>query len=117
VATETQKKVAGNVYSALYGEVGRFVAGWSFMNLLGAMWLQMLWLLTATETPRRCRNWECDKVIAFKQPDQPAEGTRRNDRSGGYRTRIDKKFCNKTCRDHYHYLTKTKPRRHAARGS
>jgi hypothetical protein len=113
VATETQKKIAGNAYPALYGEVGRFVAGWSFTNLLGAMWLQMFWLLTATETPRRCRNWECDKVIAFKPPDQPAEGTIRNDRSAGYRTRIDKKFCNKTCRDRYHYLTKTKPRRHA----
>jgi hypothetical protein len=37
VATETQRKVAGNAYPALYGEVGRFVPGWDFINLLGAM--------------------------------------------------------------------------------
>jgi hypothetical protein len=42
-----------------YGELGRLVAGWSFTNLLGAMSLQMFWLLTATETPQRCKN--CDK--------------------------------------------------------
>jgi hypothetical protein len=113
VANETQRKVAGNAYPALYGEVGRLVAGWSFTNLLGAIWLQMYWLLTADEEPQRCKN--CDKIIAYEQPDQPVEGTTRNNRSGGYRTRIDKRFCDKTCRDRYHYLTKTKPRRRAAR--
>ncbi|HLL98722.1 MAG TPA: hypothetical protein VK276_06555 [Rubrobacteraceae bacterium] len=115
VASETQGKIAGNAYPALYGEVGKFLQGWAFTNLMGAMWLQMFWLLTATEAPRRCRNWECDKIIAYEQPDQPVEGTIRNNRSGGYRTRIDKRFCDKTCRDRYHYLTKTKPRRRAAR--
>jgi hypothetical protein len=117
VASETQGKIAGNAYPALYGEVGKFIQGWDFTNLLGAMWLQIFWLLTATEEPSRCRNWECDKIIAYEQPDQPVEGTARNNRSGGYRTRIDKRFCDKTCRDRYHYLTKTKPRRHAARES
>ena len=113
VATATQERIAGNAYPALYGEVGRFVAGWSFMNLLGAMWLQMFWLLTATEEPQRCRN--CDKIIAYEQPDQLMQGTKRNDRSGGYRTRRDKRFCGKKCRNEHTYLTKTKPRRQAAR--
>lgn len=120
VATETQKKIAGNAYPALYGEVGRFVAGWSFTNLLGAMWLQMFWLLTATEAPRRCRNWECGKIIALDQPIQPTEGKKRNDRSNGYRTRIDRQFCpdnNDRCKNRYNYLTRVKPRRRAARES
>jgi hypothetical protein len=111
VASETQRKVAGNVYPALYGDVGRFVPGWDFMNLLGAMWLQMFWLLTASEAPRRCKNWECDKIIAYEQPDQSTRGTNKNDRSGGYKTRIDKAFCSKRCSNRYNYLTRTKPQR------
>jgi hypothetical protein len=115
VARETQARVAGNAYPALYGEVGRFVSGWSFSNLLGAMWLQMFWLLTASEEPRRCRNPECDKIITYKQPEQQTQGTKKNDRSGGYSTRKDKSFCDDRCRSRHHYLTITKPRRHAAR--
>jgi hypothetical protein len=113
VAFQTQVRIAGNAYPALYGRVGRLAAGWSFTNLLGAMWLQMFWLQTATEVPQRCKN--CDKIIAYEQPDQLMQGTKRNDRSAGYRTRRDKRFCDKTCRDRYHYLTVTKPRRQATR--
>jgi hypothetical protein len=111
VASETQRKVAGNAYPAPYGEVGNFVQGWDFINLLGAMWLQMFWLLTASEAPRRCRNWECDKIIAYEQPEQPMGLTPKNDRSGGCRTRADKGFCSKRCGNRYNYLTRTKPRR------
>jgi hypothetical protein len=113
VANETQVRIAGNAYPALYGRVDKLAAGWSFTNLLGAMWLQMFWLLTATEVPQRCHN--CDKIIAYEQPKHSILGIKRNDRSAGYRTRKDKRFCDKKCRDHYHYLTKTKPRRHATR--
>jgi hypothetical protein len=111
VASETQLKVAGNAYPALYGEVGSFIQGWDFMNLLGAIWLQMFWLLTASETPRRCRNWECDRIILYEQPEQPMRLVSKNDRSGGYRTRVDKGFCSKKCSNRYNYLTRTKPRR------
>ena len=107
VASVTQEKVAGNAYPALYGKVGRFVQGWDFRNLLGAMWLQMFWLLTAAEAPHRCR--ECDKIIAYEQPYQP-QGTKK-------RGRKKEKFCDKVCSDSYVYRTKTKPRRQAARGS
>jgi len=107
VATETQGKVAGNAYPALYGEVGRFVQGWSFTNLLGAMWLQMFWLLTTAEAPARCR--QCDNIIAYEQPEQP-QGTKK-------RGRKKEKFCSKQCSDRYVYRTKTRPRRHAARES
>lgn len=114
VAAETQHKVAGNVYPALYGEVGSFVSGWAFRNLLGAMWLQMFWLLTASEAPWRCRNPQCDKIIAYEQPEKPLEhkkGERKNPNT--YR---NKGYCNKTCSNRHYYLTTTKPRRRAARG-
>jgi hypothetical protein len=103
VATETQRKVAGNAYPALYGEVGRFVSGWSFTNLLGAMWLQMFWLLTANEAPRRC--WECGEIIPPEPPNQPPGSKKRG--------RKKEKFCNKTCDNRYRYRTETKPRRQA----
>jgi len=100
VATETQKKVAGNAYPALYGEIGRFEAGWSFTSLLGAMWLQMFWLLTAEEESRRCRY--CDKIIAYGESGQRKRGPK-------------SKYCDKKCSDRYHYETVTKPGRRAAR--
>jgi hypothetical protein len=105
VAIETQGKIAGNAFPALYGEVGKFVAGWSFTNLLGAMWLQMFWLLTASEAPRRCR--QCDRIIAYQQPEQP-QGKKKQGRK-------KEKFCSKECSDRYVYLTKTKPRRQGVR--
>ena len=116
VATQTQHRIAGNVYPALYGEVGRFVQGWDFINLLGAMWLQMFWLLTSEETPRRC--WQCGRVITYEQPDQRMRGMDKNDRTGGYRTRADRHFCKfdehgkrDGCKNRYNYQTRTKPRR------
>lgn len=109
VASETQRRVTGNAYPALYGEVGKFVQGWLFLNLLGAMWLQMFWLLTASEEPRKCRL--CDKIIAYKQPEQTKRLTPKNDRSGGYRTGPKKSYCSRKCSNRYNYLKRTKPRR------
>jgi hypothetical protein len=106
VASETQEKIADHAFPALYGEVDEFVQGWSFKNLLGAMWLQMFWLLTATKTPRRCL--DCGEIIPPEQPNQP-QGSKKRGRKKG-------KFCNKECSDRYVYRTKTKPRRQAARG-
>jgi hypothetical protein len=105
VATQTQGRVAGNAYPVLYGEVGRFVQGWSFTNLLGAMWLQMFWLLTASEAPRRCR--ECGEIIPPEPPNLPP-GTKK-------RGRKKEKFCDKTCDNRYRYRTDIKPRRQAAK--
>ena len=38
---------------------GRFQRGWGFENLLGAMWLQMYWMLTAREDEIQCLNSRC----------------------------------------------------------
>lgn len=90
----------------------RFVQAWGYRTLPAAMYLQMMWLLTATgDQVKWCARPECDKVITFDQPEQAAShGMRRNDRSKGYRTRQDKEFCSDNCRAkyHYHYVKKTK---------
>lgn len=117
VMGEAQENVARYCYPAPYLQPnGDFVEGYGFANLLGAMWLQMFWLLIYGHK-RLCWNPECNRIIVPKRPNQPHEGPSRNNRSGGYATRGDKVFCSKKCRNRHTYLTSTKPRRQAARKS
>ena len=93
----------------------RFAQGWGFHTLTGAMYLQMMWLLTATgDEVRWCARPECTKVITYEQPKQSiVTGLKKNDRSNGYRTRKDKIFCSENCKGlyHYHYRVKAKHQR------
>ena len=90
----------------------RYIQGSGFYSLISAMYLQMMWLLTASEEDiRRCRLPRCNKIISYEQPKQVVDpGLKKNDRSKGYRTRSDKEFCNDICRGkfHYHYVKKGK---------
>lgn len=79
-------------------ELGRATAGWGTTSLLGAMYLQMYWLMEAGGEVTRCR-W-CGRLISLVSP-QPSER----------KVRQDKKFCNNACRQRYHYHTRTRPRR------
>jgi hypothetical protein len=99
-------RVAGECYPHLYRQRdGSFKQGWGFKSLLGAMWLQMMWLVTTAEEDIRCCLW-CRRPIDFKRPEQPKEdpGLTKNAR-GKYRTREDKRFCGGRCRAdwNYHY--------------
>jgi hypothetical protein len=89
----------------LHRDGDRIVQGWRFNSLLGAMWLQMMWLVTSKDVPRRCAGPGCNRIISYAQPRQPWEGNdpsidpwKKNDRTRGYRTRKDKKFCSDNCR-------------------
>jgi hypothetical protein len=118
VAAAVQGKVAWNVYPALYQRKdGSFEQGWDFVNLLGAMWLQMLWLMTDSEKIRQCRLPECNRFVYHDErqglPEDP--GLKKNARRP-YKTRKDKLFCTEDHRKRYHYLTVVKPRRQAERG-
>lgn len=69
--------------------------GWGFKNLLGAMYLQMFWLLTEPGQVRRCQASGCNKVLIIEQPEEApgyATGTHRQ-----YKTRTDKQHCNHAC--------------------
>ena len=54
-------------------EDGAITLAWRFNNLLGAMWIQMMWLLTATGSTRRFARSECTRIITFDPGQPPAE--------------------------------------------
>ncbi len=82
--------------------------GWGFHTLLGAMYLQMAWLMTAKEEVR-CKL--CGRVIAFEQPTISSEDLGQKGYRKPYKTRSDKEFCDRVCKDGWYYQNVTKPRR------
>jgi hypothetical protein len=101
----TQQKLSDYCSPAIYREGDRFVRGFGFENLLGAMWLQMFWALTGDEGPR-CKNRDCRNpmpLVRIKGRGRPIE------------------YCDKRCANRERYLLKTKDerreRRHAVAGS
>jgi hypothetical protein len=86
-----------------------FFQGWGFRSLLGAMYLQMMWLMTAASNVKRCEGPGCINIITFDPPESPTsleKGAR-----GKYRTRIDKKFCSRNCKEKWRYHNTLKPQR------
>jgi hypothetical protein len=62
---------------------------WHFENLLGAMYLQMWWVVTSSGDLSRCE--QCGRLISLTRPHP--EGRKR---------RSDKRFCDDACRQAYH---------------
>ena len=89
VAETVSRKVARRCYPVLHGGVGSYQQGWAFDSLLGAMWLQMIWLMTGKT--RRCL-W-CYQILTF---DDDAPKKKRKMRS-------DKDFCSPQHRAKWHY--------------
>jgi hypothetical protein len=90
-------RIRGYVYPQPYRADQGFVQGMRFEALLDAIWLQMLWLLTAGNNVRRCKFRFCRKIIAFETPDQFEDpGTNKNARRK-YKTRVDKEYCDHLC--------------------
>lgn len=99
VGAHVQKKLVTECYPQLVGAYDTpFEAAYGFRSLLGAMYLQMYWLMTSRGEGRRCKGPGCRRVIAFDQPEQPRDPWIHNDRSRGYRTRRDKVFCSQACK-------------------
>ncbi|MDQ5827225.1 MAG: hypothetical protein M3441_23935 [Chloroflexota bacterium] len=72
--------------------------GWSFKSLLGAMYLQMYWLMGSGGEVTRCRY--CGRIISLARPSPDAR-----------KVRQDKSFCDDACRQRHHYHNRTKPKR------
>jgi hypothetical protein len=71
---------------------------WGFDNLLGAMYLQMFWLLGSGANTTRC-DW-CGRLITLGKP------------SPGVKKRPShKRFCDRYCRQKWNYHYRVKPRR------
>jgi predicted nucleic acid-binding Zn ribbon protein len=75
-----QRKIELLCYPTLHQDKGVYSQGWSVKSLLGAMWLQMMWLMLSR--PRHCLS--CKKAL-------PANA------------RSDKRFCDDTCKGNWNY--------------
>ena len=80
------------------------VQGWAFDSLLGAMWLQMLWLMLGE--PRRC--WWCGRLLDVdpEQVEQLGTGPGDAASSGRRKPPSHKHFCSDTngrCRANWNY--------------
>jgi hypothetical protein len=94
-----QNKLTTECYPQLIGTSNlAFETAYGFRSLLGAMYLQMYWLMTARGGVRRCKEPGCPRVITFDQPKLPRDPWRHNDRSRGYKTRAEKVFCSTACK-------------------
>jgi hypothetical protein len=62
---------------------------WGFDNLIGAMYLQMYWLMTSGGSLARCEN--CGRMIALFRTDPK-----------GRKRRRDRRFCDDACRQAHH---------------
>ncbi len=71
------------------------VEGWTFSNLLGAMYLQMFWLVASGEDLARCEHCGLVMSLGHASPE-------------GRKRRRDKRFCNDACRQ-AHHRRKNKP--------
>jgi hypothetical protein len=95
VAETVHLRVTGECYPRLYRQRDdTFRRGWGFKSLLGAMWLQMMWLMSASEEDIHRCPW-CRKTVTFEpSPEQPEHdpGLKKNARKQ-YATRVDKVFC------------------------
>jgi hypothetical protein len=81
---------------------GRFALSYGFKNLLGAIWLQMAWLLSAEDGVRRCKLRTCFKVITFEPGEQvPLEAPK--GARGKPKTYGNKVFCDHNCAAKYSY--------------
>jgi hypothetical protein len=89
---------------------GRFGLGYGFNSLLGAIWLQVAWLLDSDDATR-CKLPDCGRLITI-EPGQAApysefkdaNGKWKSNVHGTYKTRKDIEFCkDRPCRQNYSY--------------
>lgn len=98
-----ERMVADQCHPTLRRKDDGIVQGWGFKNLLGAMWLQMMWLTTA-DSGRRCHRPGCNRAITIKVPKYEELTYTEAERGGKkwyvphkYATRKDKIYCSPSC--------------------
>ncbi len=102
VLQTVQRRLYDESHSQLYRyDTGEVVGGLGFNSLLGAMWMQMSWLLMADTAVKRCKVHDCRKVVHFE-----SEGTPPSDATTSLhdkrKRRSDVKFCpNGRCKQRY----------------
>lgn len=80
---------------------GTFALSSSFHSLLGAMYLQMAFLMKNTTAARYCRAPKCNNIISLDAPQETPEEISERQFTKGKRKpqkrRSDKEFCDKAC--------------------
>jgi hypothetical protein len=71
----------------------RIQAYYGFYSLLGAMYLQMFWLMDSSGTVARCEY--CGRIISLSRPNP-----------GSRKRRADRRFCDDACRQAHHRAKK-----------
>jgi hypothetical protein len=104
VVEETvQRKLEQRCYPILVGDPGSYQQGWTFDSLLGAMWLQMMWLMLGTS--RRCDF--CKKIIELEDSGQSGTYLPATASGGKRKPPSHQRFCRNSgkCRSkwNYHY--------------
>jgi hypothetical protein len=107
-----------NIYTRGTYPTGRFELSWGFHTLIGAIWLQMAWLLELLGDERSvsfCKLPDCRRVITFepgKSADElgtikDAHGKFKRNARGEYKDRSDRVFCRgRGCKQKYNYRKK-----------
>jgi hypothetical protein len=98
VARVVQKKLIGECFPRLDRRSDlSFVQSCSgFGSLVGAIYLQMVWIMTATEKVRRCAGPGCHRIVYF-DPSELLDDSRQKE--GAVRGRYkSKKYCSDNCR-------------------
>lgn len=86
---------------------GRFGFNYGFHSLLGAVWLQLAWLLSSEEQPVRCKLPTCRRVISFELGEAAEDPGLKKNVHGKHKTRSDREFCKgRACKQKYHYRKK-----------
>lgn len=122
VSKRIKKWCYPQLYRVVNTEVNRtvgFEQGWGFRSLLGAMYLQMMWLLTEGSDSPRCKKEGCNRIVRIGEyePGDEKSIEEFEKRGGGrpprYRTRSDKEYCSDNCRvkAYYHNVKKFRDRR------
>lgn len=99
VEEAVERKIRGRCWPVPVRDGRSHNQGWAFDSLLGAMWLQMLWLMLGQS--RRCE-W-CGKLLAVA-PEQDLNTIAKNVGVGGRRKpRNDRRFCGNRCKAKWNY--------------
>jgi hypothetical protein len=104
-----------NIYTRGGYPTGRYALSWGFHSLLGAIWIQMAWLLENQGSVTFCKVHDCRRAINF-EPGQSAdelgtikdaEGNFKRNARGKYKIRSDRVFCpDRSCKQKYDYRKK-----------
>jgi hypothetical protein len=86
------------------GRTVGFESGWGFHSPIGAMYLQMMWLMTEGGDAPRCNGPGCPKIIRIgeyepRDAEYVSEKVKQGDRPRRYKTRKDKEFCSRNCKE------------------